>query len=107
MVFNKIKSLFYKHSVKKNLLNKYSFSFKKKNKYPLSGFTNYDYNYKPKTSFIFSHFVAEKTLLNSLRNLQSLRSEIEIIIINDKGSLSSNLNKSLKKCLKRSLLCNE
>jgi hypothetical protein len=96
MVFNKIKSLFYKHSVKKNLLNKYSFTLKKKNKYPLSGFINYDYNYKPKTSFIFSHFVAEKTLLNSLRNLQSLRSEIEIIIINDKDSLSSNLNKSLK-----------
>lgn len=96
MFFRKVKNLFYEYNKKKILQNKYKFSLKKKNKYPLSGYINYDYNYKPKTSFIFCHFVAENTLLNSLKNLQKLRSEIEIIIVNDKGNLSLNLNKSLK-----------
>ena len=95
MIFNKVKNLIFEYIKKKKIKNKHQFGFKK-NKYPISGHFNYDYNYKPKTTFIFSHFVAEKTLLNSLKNLQSLRSEIEIIIINDKGYLSSNLNKSLK-----------
>lgn len=95
MIINKVKNLIFEYIKKKKLKNKHRLGFKK-NKYPYSGYFNYDYNYKPKTTFIFSHFVAEKTLLNSLKNLQSLRSEIEIIIINDKGHLSTNLNKSLK-----------
>ena len=95
-IFNNIKKKKFKYETKKILQNKNSKFSKKKNKYPQSGFFNYDYNYKPKTSFIFANFMAEKTLLKSLKNLESLRKYIEIIIVHDRVKLSRELNDTLK-----------
>jgi hypothetical protein len=94
-VYKKIKNLFYNLKIKRNILSNSDFTSSPKNIYPLSGIVNYDFNYKPKTSIIFCHFTSEKTLLNSLKNLKPLREQIEIIIMNDKGKLSSRLNKCL------------
>ena len=58
-IFNKIKKKF-KYQTKRILQNNNSKFSKKKNKYPQSGFFNYDYNYNPKTAFIFANFMAEK-----------------------------------------------
>ena len=93
-IINKAKYFIYLYKLRKNFSNTSNLK-NKKNKYPLSGYYNYDYNYNPKTSVIISNFNAEKTLIRSLKNLSEIRKEIEIIIVNDQGLLSSNLNKAL------------
>ena len=95
-IFQIIKKKKFQLETREILQNNNLRSQKKKNKYPQSGFFNYDYNYKPKTSFIFANFMAENTLLRSIKNLNSIRREIEIIIIHDRARLSQKLNNSLK-----------
>lgn len=95
-ISNNIKKKKFRSETKRILQNKNLKTSKKKNKYPLSGFFNYDYNYKPKTSFIFANFMAEKTLLRSIKNLNSIREDIEIIVMHDRVKLSPELNNSLK-----------
>jgi hypothetical protein len=55
-----------------------------KNKYPLSGKIEYEYNYKPKTTFIINYFTSIDTLIQTIKNIRCLGDEVEIIVINDR-----------------------
>lgn len=65
-----------------------------KNKYPFSGIIEYDYNYKPKTTFIINYFTSIDTLIKTINNIRCLGDEVEIIVINDR--FGENTDKIMK-----------
>lgn len=70
----------------------------KTNNYPTNGEFVYGYKKKPSVSFIINHFVASKTLVETIKNLKRTKITNEIIVINDTGKnnnkISNNLNLS-------------
>ena len=54
-----------------------------KNKYPMNGKIEYNYNYNPKTSIIINYFTSVDTMIKTINNLRSLGNEVEIIVNND------------------------
>ena len=54
-----------------------------KNKYPMNGVIEYNYNYTPKTSIIINYFTSVDTMIKTINNLRSLGDEVEIIVNND------------------------
>lgn len=54
-----------------------------KNKYPMNGVIEYNYNYTPKTSIIINYFTSVDTMIKTINNLRSLGEEVEIIVNND------------------------
>jgi len=60
-----------------------------KNKYPMSGIIEYNYNYNPKTSIIINYFTSCKTMLKTINNLRTLGDDVEIIVNNDHSGLNT------------------
>lgn len=67
-----------------------------KNKYPMSGKIEYNYNYSPKTTIVINYFTSLKTLLKTIDNFRSLGDEVEIVVINDRfGENTKHIMKHL------------
>lgn len=86
MIFDikkKLKNFFFEFKLKKNnnFLKKKK---EKKNRFPISGIYNFDFNYNPKISLIVNHFTSTTTLTKSIKNIENYDDDIEIIVINDK-----------------------
>ena len=56
---------------------------KEKNKYPMNGVIEYDYNYTPKTTIVINYFTSLETMIRTIDNLRTLGDEVEIIVNND------------------------
>ena len=54
-----------------------------KNRYPMNGVIEYDYNYHPKTTIIINYFTSVDTMIKTINNFRSLGDEVEIIVNND------------------------
>lgn len=60
-----------------------------KNKYPMSGIVEYNYNYTPKTTLIINYFTSCKTMIKTINRLRSLGDEVEIVVNNDHSGLNT------------------
>ena len=79
-----------------------------KNKYPMSGKIEYDYNYNPKTTLIINYFTSEDTMIKTINNIRSLGDEVEIVINNDKfGENTEKIMKHLKHRNDRMVISND
>lgn len=79
-----------------------------KNKYPLSGKIEYDYNYNPKTTLIINYFTSVDTMIKSINNMRSLGNEVEIIVNNDRfGENTEKIMKHLKHRNDRMIISND
>tara|TARA_A100001015_G_scaffold43676_1_gene47992 strand:+ start:304 stop:1104 length:801 start_codon:yes stop_codon:yes gene_type:complete len=79
-----------------------------KNKYPMNGKIEYNYNYKPKTSIIINYFTSVDTMIKTINNLRTLGDEIEIIVNNDNhGKDSEKIMNSLKHRNDRMIIAND
>lgn len=67
-----------------------------KNKYPMSGKIEYDYNYKPKTTIVINYFTSVDTMLKTINNLRCLGDEVEFVVANDRhGENTEQIMKTL------------
>lgn len=79
-----------------------------KNKYPMSGVVEYNYNYHPKTTLIINYFTSCKTMLKTINRLRSLGDEVEIIVNNDHSGLNTQeIMKTLKHRNDRMIVSND
>ena len=79
-----------------------------KNKYPLSGKIEYDYNYNLKTTLIINYFTSVDTMIKSINNIRSLGDEVEIVINNDRfGENTEKIMKHLKHRNDRMIIAND
>ncbi|WP_440923088.1 glycosyltransferase [Candidatus Pelagibacter sp.] len=89
---------FRKWKFKKNnekILNNKSIGKEPKNKFPLSGIINYEFNYNPKISVIINYFTSLGTLKKTIDNLRFLGDQAEIIVINDRSQDFDEINSKL------------
>ena len=81
---------------------------KPKNKYPMSGKIEYDYNYNPKTTLIINYFTSVDTMIKSINNMRSLGDEVEIVVNNDRfGENTEKIMKHLKHRNDRMIIAND
>ena len=67
-----------------------------KNKYPMSGKIEYDYNYNPKTTIVINYFTSVDTMIKTIKRLRTLGDEVEIIVNNEKyGQDTEKIMKTL------------
>jgi|UniRef100_A0A6C0IV66 hypothetical protein len=67
-----------------------------KNKYPMSGKIEYEYNYNPKTTIVINYFTSVDTMIKTIERLRTLGDEVEIIVNNDRfGQDTEKIMKSL------------
>ncbi len=79
-----------------------------KNKYPMNGKIEYNYNYNPKTSIIINYFTSVDTMIKTINNLRSLGNDIEIIVNNDNhGKDSEKIIKTLSHRNDRMVIAND
>ena len=93
-IFKSYKKWKFKKNNEKILRNKLK-NKEPKNKFPLSGNINYDFNYNPKITVIINYFTSLQTLKKTLENLRYLGDEIEIIVINDRSQDFDEINSKL------------
>jgi GT2 family glycosyltransferase len=80
---------------------------KPKNKYPLSGEIEYDYNYNPKVCFIMQYFKKPKLVKQIINNIRKIDNNLEIIIHNDSRENMDIFLKMLDKRNDRIILSND
>lgn len=79
-----------------------------KNKYPMSGKIEYDYNYNPKTTIVINYFTSVDTMIKTIERLRTLGDEVEIIVNNDKfGQDTEKIMKSLTHRNDRMIISND
>ena len=79
-----------------------------KNKYPMSGKIEYDYNYNPKTTIVINYFTSVDTMIKTIDRLRTLGDEVEIIVNNDKyGQDTEKIMKSLTHRNDRMIIAND
>lgn len=79
-----------------------------KNKYPMSGVVEFNYNYKPKTSFIINYFTSVDTMIKTINNVRTLGDEVELIVNNDhSGKDTEKIMNTLKHRNDRMIVCND
>merc|ERR1711871_985620 len=79
-----------------------------KNKYPMSGKIEYDYNYNPKTTIVINYFTSVDTMIKTIERLRTLGDEVEIIVNNDKyGQDTEKIMKSLTHRNDRMIIAND
>ena len=79
-----------------------------KNKYPMSGKIEYDYNYNPKTTIVINYFTSVDTMIKTIKRLRTLGDEVEIIVNNDKyGQDTEKIMKTLTHRNDRMVIAND
>lgn len=79
-----------------------------KNKYPMSGKIEYDYNYNPKTTVVINYFTSVDTMIKTIERLRTLGDEVEIVVNNDKfGQNTEKIMKTLTHRNDRMIIAND